>query len=88
MGTWTVNRGDLAFGDDDGVLFVPAAQALQVFASAEQIRDTERRQADRIRSGTSLRDQVQFGAFLARRDQNPSLTFREHLRTIGGAIEE
>lgn len=88
VGTWTVNRGDLAFGDDDGVLFVPAAQALQVFASAEQIRDTERRQADRIRSGTSLRDQVQFGAFLARRDQNPSLTFREHLRTIGGAIEE
>lgn len=25
---------------------------------------------------------------LARRQQEPSLTFREHLRAVGGAIEE
>lgn len=55
---------------------------------AESIRHTERRQADRIRGGTSLRDQVQFGRYLARRERQPSLSFREHLRTVGGAIEE
>jgi hypothetical protein len=26
--------------------------------------------------------------YLARRQQTPSLTFRDHLRAIGGAIEE
>jgi hypothetical protein len=34
-----------------------------------------------------LRDQVQFGSYLSRRAQDPALTFREHLRTVGGEIE-
>ena len=88
MGDWTVTRDDLAFGDEDGVLFVPDAQAGQVFTLAETIRDTERRQAERIRAGVSLRSQVQFRAYLAERENTPSLSFREHLRTVGGAIEE
>lgn len=75
-------------GDDDGVLFVPAASAADILTLAETIRDTERKQADRIRAGASLRSQVQFGAYLARRRQVPSLTFRDHLRAVGGAIEE
>jgi regulator of RNase E activity RraA len=88
MGECTVGRDDLVLGDDDGMLFVPAVSAEEVFTKAETIRDVEHRQADRIRSGMSLRDQVEFGAFLAARAGNPSLTFREHLRTVGGAIEE
>jgi hypothetical protein len=44
-------------------------------------------QADQIRSGVSLRDQVRFDAYLAARQQKPSLTFRDHLRTVGGEIE-
>ena len=88
VGEWTVDRDDLVFGDDDGVLFVPAARAEEVLALAEGIRDTERRQADRIRGGESLREQVRFGAYLAAREQTPTLTFREHLRAVGGAIEE
>jgi hypothetical protein len=59
-----------------------------VVALAEQIRDTEHAQAERIRRGESLRSQLDFAAFLARREENPDLTFREHLRGIGGAIEE
>jgi hypothetical protein len=59
-----------------------------LFTLAEGIRDTERRQADRIRAGESLRSQVRFGAYLAARAETPSLTFREHLRAVGGAIEE
>ena len=88
VGDWTVTREDLAFGDDDGVLFVPSAQAGDVFTLAETIRDTERSQAERIRAGVSLRSQVQFGGYLAKREKTPSLSFRDHLRAVGGAIEE
>jgi regulator of RNase E activity RraA len=88
VGDWTVSREDVVLGDDDGVLFVPAARAEDIFALAETIRDTERRQAERIRAGVSLRSQVQFDTYLARRQEVPSMSFREHLRAVGGAIEE
>jgi len=88
VGDWTVGREDLVLGDDDGVLFVPADRAVDIFTLAETIRDTERRQAERIRAGVSLRSQVQFDTYLAQRQQTPSLTFRDHLRAVGGAIEE
>jgi regulator of RNase E activity RraA len=88
VGDWAVSREDLVLGDDDGVLFLPSPQAEEIFTLAETIRDTERRQAERIRAGVSLRSQVQFRAYLAKRENTPSLSFREHLRTVGGAIEE
>jgi len=87
VGEWTVTGADLVVGDDDGVLFLPAERAGEIFALAETIRDTERRQAAQIRDGVSLRRQVRFDRYLARRQQVPSLTFREHLRDVGGAIE-
>ena len=55
---------------------------------AEMIRTTERRQADEMRAGGSFRDQAAFGQYLARRAQVPAFGFREHLKLIGGAIEE
>ncbi|MEU4524352.1 RraA family protein [Amycolatopsis sp. NPDC024027] len=88
VGTWRIGPPDLVLGDDDGVLFVPLARAGELFTLAEGIRDTERRQADRIRGGEPLRQQVRFGEFLAARETDPSLTFRAHLRAVGGAIEE
>jgi len=88
VGAWTVSRGDLVLGDDDGVLFLPAARAEDILRLAETIRDTERRQAERIRQGASLRAQVRFHDYLAQRKLTPSLTFRQHLRAVGGAIEE
>lgn len=88
VGDWTVHRDDLVLGDDDGVIFVPAADAGHLLTLAESIRDTERRQAERIREGVSLRSQVQFDGYLAARRVTPSLTFRDHLRAVGGAIEE
>ncbi len=88
VGDWTVTGDDLALGDDDGVLFVPADRAEEIFDIAEAIRDTERGQADRMRAGLSLREQVGFSDYLAARRQNPALTFREHLRAVHGAIEE
>ena len=86
-GDWTVDASDLVLGDDDGVLFAPADRAGDLFTLAETIRDTERRQADQIRAGVSLRNQVRFDAYLARRQQEPALTVRDHLRAVGGAIE-
>jgi regulator of RNase E activity RraA len=88
VGDWSVSRADVVLGDDDGVLFVPATHAEDILTLAETIRDTERRQAERIRAGVSLRSQVQFDTYLAQRQQTPSLSFRDHLRAVGGAIEE
>jgi regulator of RNase E activity RraA len=87
VGDWTVTAADLVFGDADGALFVPVARAAEVIELAETIRDTERGQADRIRDGLSLRRQVRFADYLAARRETPELTFRDHLRTVGGAIE-
>ena len=83
-----MTRDDLVLGDDEGVRFVPRRQAEEIFTLAETIRDTERRQAERIRAGVSLRSQVRFSDYLAKRGQTPTLSFREHLRAVGGAIEE
>ena len=83
-----MSREDLVLGDDDGVLFLPSPQAEEIFTLAETISDTERHQAEQIRAGVSLRSQVQFRAYLAKRGQTPALSFREHLRAVGGAIEE
>jgi regulator of RNase E activity RraA len=88
VGEWVVDSSDVVFGDDDGVIFAPGAHVEDVLTLAEGIRDKERRQADRIREGRSLRDQLGFADFLAQRRENPSLTFREHLRRVGGAVEE
>jgi regulator of RNase E activity RraA len=87
VGEWTVTTQDIVFGDEDGALFVPAARVEEVLTLSEGIRDTERAQASRIRAGQTLRDQVRFGDYLAARAANPKLTFREHLRTVGGEIE-
>jgi len=57
-------------------------------AAAEAIAKTERRQAELVSSGRSLRSQLGFGDYLTARETEPTLTFREHLRRIGGAIEE
>jgi regulator of RNase E activity RraA len=76
------------FADDDGVLFVAVERVAEVLEAARAIRDKERHQARRIREGETLRVQTAFDEYLARRAVDPSYTFRAHLRTIGGAIEE
>ena len=88
FGPHLVSRDDVAFGDDDGVLFVPADRVEEVLAIADRIWRTEREQAHRIRGGETLRQQTAFDDYLARRAADPAYTFRRHLRRIGGAIEE
>jgi 4-hydroxy-4-methyl-2-oxoglutarate aldolase len=88
FGAHLVSAGDIVFADDDGVLFVAADRAEQVLATAHQIWQTERDQARRIRDGQTLRQQTAFADYLSRRAADPSWTFRQHLRSVGGAIEE
>jgi 4-hydroxy-4-methyl-2-oxoglutarate aldolase len=88
FGSCIVTAADVVLGDDDGVLFVAADRAEEVLAAARQIGQTEREQARRIRAGETLRQQTGFEDYLARREAEPSYTFRRHLRRIGGAIEE
>jgi regulator of RNase E activity RraA len=83
-----LNPDDVVAADADGAIFLPSERLAEVVQAAETIRTTERRQAGEIRAGRSFRDQAAFGQYLARRAQNPAFGFREHLKLIGGAIEE
>jgi regulator of RNase E activity RraA len=87
VGEWTVTHDDVVLGDEDGVLFVPRNRIDEVLDAAAGIAATEGRQADDIRGGRSLRDQVRFDDYLAARVVDPGLTFRDHLRGVGGEIE-
>lgn len=87
-GAWKVTSEDIVVCDPDGVIFLPAASLQQVVSAASSIRETERDQAEKMRAGTSLRRQTDFGEYLSQRAADPTLGFREHLRRRGGAIEE
>ena len=88
FGNFVVERSDVAFADDDGCLLVRALDAGDLLSVAHQIWERERRQAEAIKSGCSLREQLDFARYLENRAADPNYTFREHLRKISGAIEE
>lgn len=88
FGTFTVTRDDFVFADDDGVIFLPAPQVEAILDLARTIWETERAQADAVKKGTNLREQFRFREYLSKRAIDSSYTFRTHLRSIGGAIEE
>jgi 4-hydroxy-4-methyl-2-oxoglutarate aldolase len=88
VGSVEVRTTDLVFGDDDAVLFLARNGRDEVIGAAQQIATTERAQAARMRAGESLRAQVGWADYLRARETHPTLTFREHLRRFGGAIEE
>jgi regulator of RNase E activity RraA len=87
-GQHIVTTDDFVLGDDDGVLFVPLDRAGEVAAVATAIRDTERDQANRMRLGTTLRSLCRFEQYITARNAGAGITFRQHLRSIGGEIEE
>lgn len=81
------DRSQFVVADEDGVVFAPMAQADAILEAARQVFATERAQADGIRAGRSLRQQLQFTHYLRQRAGDPAYTFRAHLKQIGGAIE-
>jgi regulator of RNase E activity RraA len=88
FGEFNVTSEDVIFADADGVLFTPLQRAEEIFSTARMIWLKERRQAEEIRAGKTLREQLRFDEYLARRSSDSAYTFRQHLRAIGGAIEE
>lgn len=88
IGPHQVTRDDAVLADDDGVIFVPVARLPELIQTAKKIHQTERDQAAGLLRGQSLYEQFQFADYLAKRRNDPAYTFRQHLRAIGGAIEE
>jgi regulator of RNase E activity RraA len=88
FGDFLVEPGDVVFADDDGCLFVEREKVDGVISVAREIWQRERQQAEAIRAGRSLREQLKFASYLAKLEANPRYTFREHLREISGSIEE
>ena len=88
FGDFIVTSDDVVFADADGVIFAPAGQAEAILTTAHAIWQTERGQAQAIQKGMKLREQLRFDEYLVKRSTDPSYTFRQHLRSIGGAIEE
>ena len=88
FGQFQVTRRDFVFADDDGCVFVDESTVEEILKVASSVGATEMRQADRITAGERLSDQLKFRDYLGRRTAQPGFTFRQHLREIGGAIEE
>jgi regulator of RNase E activity RraA len=88
FGEHVITSDDVVFADDDGVVFVPADRVDEVVDAARAIWQVEREQVSRIAAGETLRVQTSFDEYLSRRANDSSYTFRQHLRQIGGAIEE
>ena len=88
FGDFDVTKSDVVFADADGCVFFPLDKVEQLLTTAREIWQAERRQADRIKAGDTLRQQFKFSDYLKKRAANPHYTFRNYLRDTGGAIEE
>ena len=87
FGDFKVTRNNVVFGDDDGVIFTPLDRVEEVLSSAMTLWETERRQAEALKSGRTLSQQFKFEEYLNKREKDATYTFRKHLKEIGGAIE-
>jgi 4-hydroxy-4-methyl-2-oxoglutarate aldolase len=87
IGHATVTKEDAVFADDDGVIFVALADLSRVLEAARDIAIREGIHAERLSRGERLSAQFFLQEYIDARHENPELTFRDHLKRLGGAIE-
>ena len=87
LGHVTVTLEDYLFADDDGIVVVETADLSRIIETAKDIASREGAQAARLLKGELLRSQLDLDGYIAKRNANPDVTFRDHLRAFGGAIE-
>src|SRR5689334_827624 len=87
LGSITVTKDDYVFADDDGVVVVTTADLERIVTTAKDIAEREGAQAARLMKGELLRQQLDLDQYVAKRNSHPEFTFREHLKSFGGAIE-
>jgi 4-hydroxy-4-methyl-2-oxoglutarate aldolase len=76
IGSVTVTLEDYVFADDDGVVVVATADLARIIETAA-----------RLLKGVLLRSQLDLDTYVAKRSVDPNFTFRDHLKSFGGAIE-
>jgi regulator of RNase E activity RraA len=87
LGAVTVTPDDYVFADDDGVVVVAGQDLERVVETARDIASREGAQAVRLLKGELLRAQFDLDSYVAKRQSDPTYTFRQHLKGRGGAIE-
>jgi regulator of RNase E activity RraA len=87
LGSITVTLDDYVFADDDGVVVVTTADLGRILEAAKDIAAREGAQAVRLLKGELLRHQLDLDTYLAKRQADLNHTFRDHLKSFGGAIE-
>lgn len=87
LGSILVTADDVVFADDDGVVVVTASDLERIIDTARDIAGREGAQAARLLEGELLRTQFDLAGYVARRTSDPAYTFRDHLKSFGGAIE-
>ena len=87
LGKITVTHDDHVFADDDGVVVVESTDLARIVETARDIATREGAQAVRLLKGELLRTQFDLESYVSKRHADPNYTFRDHLKTFGGAIE-
>ena len=87
LGSITVTLDDYVFADDDGVVVVSTSDLNRIVQTAKDIASREGAQAARLLKGELLRTQLDLDGYVAKRNADSNFTFRDHLRSFGGAIE-
>lgn len=87
LGTVLVTQDDWIAADEDGVVVFADAHKDALLSEAGRLASAETAQRRGLTAGKSLRQQLRFADFLAKRRENPCASFREHLAHLGGAIE-
>lgn len=71
----------------NGLLFLPQPKLSQIIDASISIRSAEQRQLRTMADGTSLREQLRFGEYLSKRQNDKDYNLRTHMKAIEAAGE-